>query len=146
MYAGAGSADVTNWARAILIADPCDDSPAHKWIAAKRGKRIGWADDQGNPTTVRYFSHSLSGGIHWVETDENDVPKKPQRKGGSDKRFTEAQLLEHMDFIEARTVGEIKRDTMANTGMSKATFFELWGQLKDSPKVILIDKKWRKVI
>jgi hypothetical protein len=53
MYAGAGAADITNWARAILIADPTDDPVIFKFIAAKRGGRIGWVDEQGKKTFKR---------------------------------------------------------------------------------------------
>ena len=76
MYPGAGSADITNWARAILIADPTDDPNVFAWIAAKRGKRIGWSDRQGNPTTTRHFSHSSASGIHWDDTEPIDIPEK----------------------------------------------------------------------
>jgi RecA-family ATPase len=41
MYAGAGAACLTNWARAYLVIDPCEQSGVYKFIAAKRGKRIG---------------------------------------------------------------------------------------------------------
>jgi RecA-family ATPase len=41
MYAGAGSADITNWARAIVVIEPTYASHVFKFIAAKRGGRIG---------------------------------------------------------------------------------------------------------
>ena len=57
MYAGAGSADMTNWARAILTIDPTVNPVVFKFIAAKRGKRLNWADEDGNPEFVRCFAH-----------------------------------------------------------------------------------------
>ena len=145
MYAGAGSADITNWARAILIADPTDSAHVFEWIAAKRGRRIGWADESGAPVIKRHFSHSTNGGIHWDDSLERDIPA-PKKKGGSKVKHTEAQILEHMSLIEARTVGAIRRATMENTGMSKATFFDLWGPLKESGKVIVMPEGCRKII
>ena len=83
MYAGAGSADITNWARAILIADPTENPQVFQWIAAKRGKRIGWADHQGNPVTTRYFSHSGADKIHWDDTEPVDIPEKKSKPNKS---------------------------------------------------------------
>jgi hypothetical protein len=40
MYAGAGAADIMNWARAILIIDPTDDPRMFRFVAAKRASRI----------------------------------------------------------------------------------------------------------
>ncbi|MEI9893776.1 MAG: hypothetical protein WDN28_07705 [Chthoniobacter sp.] len=47
MYAGAGSADITNWARAAVIIDPTHAPHVFKFIAAKRGARVGWRDECG---------------------------------------------------------------------------------------------------
>jgi hypothetical protein len=77
MYRGSGAATLTNWARAYLTIDRCDNQPgAYRFIAAKRGQRIGWADDAGKPVFERYFRHSNSPGvILWEAIDEKDVPK-----------------------------------------------------------------------
>jgi RecA-family ATPase len=37
MYRGSGRADITNWARAIMVIDPCANMGTFKFIAAKRG-------------------------------------------------------------------------------------------------------------
>jgi hypothetical protein len=72
MYAGAGGADITNWARSILIVDSCkDDKHTFKFIAAKRGSRIGWADGAGDPVDAMFFRHSRKPGIIlWEQADE----------------------------------------------------------------------------
>jgi AAA domain len=77
MYRGSGAATLTNWARAYLTIDRCDSQPgAYRFIAAKRGQRIGWADDAGKPVFERFFRHSNSPGvILWEAIDEKDVPK-----------------------------------------------------------------------
>lgn len=75
MYAGAGGADLTNWARAILVIDPVavkgsnEIGGCFRFIAAKRGKRIGWHDEEGKPMFARWFRHARQGGIYWEETD-----------------------------------------------------------------------------
>ena len=48
MYAAAGNADLTNWARAILVIEPTHVEGVFEFIAAKRGKRIGWGKPEEN--------------------------------------------------------------------------------------------------
>ncbi len=72
MYSGAGSADVTNWARAILVIDPTHADGLFRFIAAKRGSRIGWTGENGEPTIFRCFGHARDG-IYWRDADEQDI-------------------------------------------------------------------------
>jgi hypothetical protein len=62
MYALAGCADITNFARAVLVVDPCKDRRTFRFIAAKRAQRIGWSQPE------RYFAHATDG-IYWVEAE-----------------------------------------------------------------------------
>ena len=71
-YAGGGSADITNWARAILVIDPTYDQSTFKFIAAKRGARIGWTNASGEREVFRHFCHA-SNGIYWRPADEADL-------------------------------------------------------------------------
>ncbi len=76
MYAGSGVAGITNWARAYLVVEPTDTNGVFKFIAAKRGQRIEWASELGNPVFEGYFRHSrLPEVILWEAVDEKDVPK-----------------------------------------------------------------------
>jgi hypothetical protein len=53
-YWGAGCAAMPNWARAIVVIKPeTEDMKVYRFIAAKRGRRIGW-----HPDTERFFAHS----------------------------------------------------------------------------------------
>jgi hypothetical protein len=72
MYAGAGSADVTNWARAILVIDPTHAAHVFKFIAAKRSGRIGWVDEAGEKQFARHYCHAADG-LHWREATDADV-------------------------------------------------------------------------
>lgn len=72
MYSGAGGADLSNWARAILVIEPTANPDAFRFIAAKRGKRIGWVDSYGETVHERLFCHSSSG-IAWREATEDEV-------------------------------------------------------------------------
>lgn len=84
MYYGAGSADITNWCRAALVIDPTHCGHVFRFIAAKRGGRIGWRDDNGERVFERYFCHDRTEGICWHEATEADIEaaaaKKPGRK------------------------------------------------------------------
>ena len=79
MYACTGSADVTNWARAILvIAAVKDDDKMFAWVAAKRGKRLEWADEEGkNTVAFKNITNMLTVvrllGSIWTHADEECV-------------------------------------------------------------------------
>jgi AAA domain len=68
MYAGAGAAVITNWARAVLVIDVTDTSGVYRFIAAKRGQRIGW---EGFET---YWAHTREEDkLLWVPADPDQV-------------------------------------------------------------------------
>lgn len=78
-YAAAGCADLTNWARAILVLDPVGaDRTTFKLIAAKRGGRIGWHSYDGRPVYEKFLSHAQHG-IHWMEVDEPASARLPTK-------------------------------------------------------------------
>lgn len=65
-YAGSGTAELTNWARAVLvISQDNDDESLFILTAAKRGKRLRWADG----AIQKYMRHATDGTIYW-----NEVP------------------------------------------------------------------------
>jgi AAA domain len=65
MYSAAGAAELTQWARAVLAIDPIGDSGTFKFIAAKRGDRIGWDH------RIKYFAHDPRPGVLlWNETSK----------------------------------------------------------------------------
>jgi hypothetical protein len=70
-YAGSGGADLTNWARAVLVLDPVNlDEGLFRLIGAKRGKRIGWQDF----ATDRFIAYAREpGAIYWRDADEDEV-------------------------------------------------------------------------
>jgi hypothetical protein len=69
MYRGAGAAVITNWARAYLTIDPSDSSPGvYRFIAAKRGKRIGWDHHE------MFYAHSQEpGNIVWLRANQDQI-------------------------------------------------------------------------
>jgi hypothetical protein len=147
MYAGAGSADITNWGRAILIADPTDTPRTFRWIAAKRGARIGWADENGDPCIERYFKHSGTGNIHWEDADE--PPKKEQvrsESGAFETLFTPEMILERMQLGKYYETKDVQKDCVENIGLTRITFFRKWKQLKDDGKIQETEQGWIRLV
>jgi hypothetical protein len=72
MYSGAGGADLTNWARAIIVIEPTTNPAAFKFIGAKRTKRLQWSNEQGETEFQRLFCHSENS-IAWRDATEAEV-------------------------------------------------------------------------
>jgi len=82
MYRGAGAACLTNWARAILVIDPTKVHGCYRFIAAKRGKRIGWADPTtGAPMYETHYSHSNGDKLLWVPSTKDEIGAASIKKG-----------------------------------------------------------------
>jgi hypothetical protein len=79
MYHGAGCAGITNWARAILVIKPeTQDMKVFRFIAAKRGQRIG-EEWEGN--FEKYFAHSsVPGVLLWEEASALQIAKATAAK------------------------------------------------------------------
>jgi RecA-family ATPase len=95
MYAGAGSAEVTNWARAIVVIDPTHTHGIYQFYAPKRGSRIGWMDDDGQRITKRLFCHHGGKAIFWQDATKEDEQKLAlaKRGRGQQRRDTEEDLM-----------------------------------------------------
>ena len=77
-YAGLGSSELTNWARGVCVLRQVGD--LYELKLAKRGKRAGATDYDGEPTTSVWLSHA-STGILWqqMETPENKEEEKTDK-------------------------------------------------------------------
>ena len=95
-YAGAGSAELANWHRAVMVLqkDPTPDGaieqPFYTLRIAKRGGRAGVRDAAGNFTTSIKLRHAKEAGrIAWVK--RTDLPAlddaHPSPAKGSPRRF-----------------------------------------------------------
>lgn len=98
-YAGAGAADLTNWARAIIVIDPANTPGIFKFIAPKRGNRLDWKDHNGEKTIVCYFSHSrVEGEIFWTETPPEEIEQVTAKKA---KETTKTKADLESDIFKA---------------------------------------------
>ena len=74
-YLGSGSAELANWARAVLTIRETEDG-LFELRAAKRGRRAGLIDSEGQPATEVFMAHGARG-ICW-ERASGSVPATPK--------------------------------------------------------------------
>jgi hypothetical protein len=66
-YAGTGSAEWANWARAVLVLSEKNDDGLRTLQIGKRF-RLDWIDAEGKPTSVKYLKQSAPGqGLFYSE-------------------------------------------------------------------------------
>ena len=67
--------------RAILILDPTARYGTFRFIAAKRGRRLEWVDDQGHPELERHISWDKNT-IWWRPATDQEI-READSKGGT---------------------------------------------------------------
>ena len=130
-YVGNGSAELTNWPRAVLvIVKHARAKGCFILSAPKRGQRIGWKDESGNPTTRKYIAYGLRG-IFWREVSKAEVDAIAAKSGdaGGGRR-------EKADERTARCLKELK-EALAD-GPLKAS--DLKGKFKKPSDAKFIQK------
>jgi hypothetical protein len=134
MYAGAGSADMTNWARAILAIDPTMNPMVFRFMAAKRGKRLKWQDDHNSPVFIRCFAHR-SDCMAWREAtaEESEEAMKTSKPSGNGKT---AEDLLRLIPMPRETIGLRTLEAQAQKiGISEKKFRAFRGQLTETGQV-----------
>jgi hypothetical protein len=118
-YHGAGAACITNWARAILAIKPeTENMTVFRFIAAKRGKRIG---DQWKDAFERFFTWStLPGVLRWEDASPEQEAAAAQT--GNRKIVDLDKALEEVPpvFPELKTTVIEKIQFACNVGEKKA--------------------------
>ena len=73
-YEGAGAAETTNWTRAHLNLKATGKADGvFALVAAKRGRKLGWRDENGNLTTKKFIAYS-DDIIYWRELAADELP------------------------------------------------------------------------
>lgn len=73
-YAEGGSSEFRNVARAVITLKPIGDGSIYELRVPKRGNRLGWTDDNGQPTDRKYIRHSSQKyQLYWESVAEIEV-------------------------------------------------------------------------
>jgi hypothetical protein len=82
-YLGAGSAEWINPARAALALRSIGSDRVFELRAAKRGRRLGWTDEDGEPTNAQYIAHHDEPGvICWRRATAEEVAELMEPEAG----------------------------------------------------------------
>lgn len=82
-YAGIGSSELVNWARAVMLLQTAGDN-LYRLVLAKRGKRSGATHPSGEWTTSLYLKHA-DGKIFWEHCDPPAEKEKTNGASGGPK-------------------------------------------------------------
>jgi RecA-family ATPase len=97
-YAGIGSSELTNWARAVMVLRQVRGEYAFELKLSKRGKRAGATHPDGTPTTSVWVRHAQAG-IYWEQIDPPEEPEAdtntPRKSPG---RPAKASKLDGLDL------------------------------------------------
>jgi AAA domain len=126
MYSGSGVAGITNWARAYIAIDPRKGAPGvYKFIAAKRGQRIGW---DGLET---YWAHCREKDkLLWVPVDRDQIALAKRAKVEPDDLLPLIPvidpILQEELFLKAgqRKIGEKKVRNFVKVLLHRGTIHE----------------------
>ena len=123
---------MSNWARAIVVLDATDDPEVYRFVLAKRGKRSGWLNEDGEVVYARYFVRSKTG-IRWAPATLEQVAaleiaqvtekKKPGRK----VKYSDSTLLKPLIGAENGLSFTHLRDELKATGCPIQPS-SLWGR------------------
>ena len=85
-YFGAGSADLANWARGVIVLKPTTHHGIYELRLAKRGQRVRWVEADGvTPCFSRTIAHGKGGLIYWRAIDDGEQFKAtPNDSASSD--------------------------------------------------------------
>jgi hypothetical protein len=127
-YSGAGAAVLTNWARPVLVIDPTGTHGVYKFIAAKRGQRIGWGQEV--PVFETYWSHS-KGKLLWVPATEAEIKASDKTK----KNIKPVDLLELVPLVDGITRAEFRELSSEKYGIGRDRANDALKTLIESGKV-----------
>jgi AAA domain/Domain of unknown function (DUF3854) len=126
MYAMAGCAALTNWARAVLVVAPSKIPGTYRFIAAKRFNEIQWTSrEYWFSWSIEEFSNNGETYkiISWVPASDEQIKQaEPEKKvGRKEKNVTSAMLHEKMSPIEWMTRQQLyeRADTVLHIGQKK---------------------------
>lgn len=114
-YAGLGSVEWANWARAVMLLQGTADDSVFELMAVKRGKQLGWKDPNGKPTIKSFVAHSLvEHQLYWRTMTAEEVPV------AADQDKVEKLILELVPEKETVPQQNVLEDCKNNNILEKA--------------------------
>jgi RecA-family ATPase len=105
-YAGLGSSEMVNWARAVMFLKPHGNG-VFELKLAKRGTRAGAVHPDGTWTTEIWLEHAKKG-IKWNQIPPPEKPEKESGKPGRPNETAEIAAMNLHEFTSACTGDEGK--------------------------------------
>lgn len=140
-YLGFGSSEIQNGFRAVNIILPVSgEEKLFRLILSKRGSRAGAKQPDGEFTNNVYLTHAKEG-ICWLQVEKPDeqLKSKSGQFVGSHKA---ADILAEMSPVNGQKTGDLFKHMATETGMSRATFYRLFDELKKARKIRVTDDGW----
>jgi hypothetical protein len=126
-YLGAGSAEFANWARGVLAIRSVGSATVFELRAAKRGRRLGWLDDDAQPSTIRAIAYHQDRTIQcWVEVT---LAELAEAGGGPDQAKADlaSKIVSAFDAVDdTPTQAEYAKQAEAKLQVSRATANRYW--------------------
>jgi hypothetical protein len=140
-YAGTGSAEWGNWARAVLALRSIGSHDVFELRAGKRGARLGWQGEDGQRSYVRHLAHSAKG-ICWREATPDEIPQT-----GRPKQHDNGEMFALLPS-EGLAPGEWQRLAKGECGISEASFHRERRALEKAGRIIRskVSRRWQPVL
>ncbi|MGC3961305.1 MAG: hypothetical protein QM813_26280 [Verrucomicrobiota bacterium] len=100
-YAGIGSSELVNWARAVMLLQTAGEN-LYRLVLAKRGKRAGAKHPSGEWTTSIYLKHA-TGRIFWEQCDPPAEKEPTQGRAGQPSKIEKVMSIGLGEVIDAIT-------------------------------------------
>lgn len=119
IYAATGCADLSNWARGILVITDCKGAAGtFRLIAAKRGRRVGWRNEAGERQYERHYSHAENrGGMYWRDASTEEIAAAAMK--AKDKK---PDALQEIAGKDAATMNGHARSILRKGPLTAANF------------------------
>lgn len=146
-YAGSGSAEWANWARAVLSVQDTGTHGVYRLHAGKRGVRLHWRNESEPdiPAYDKLIGHSKEPGlIYWRDAEENEVDSE---SGGRPKSYDQEELLDLLGDT-GLTSGEWEREANKICAVKSRSFQRALADFQRESLVLKskIDRKWKRII
>lgn len=141
-YVGLGSSELTNWARAVNVLATSAHNEIYKLMLPKRGNRAGMRDLNGDFTTSAHLQHAEYPQIYWNQVEEPDAPPRASKTGQFRQKYQIDDILKQMSVITPIKTSDLQKQCLEEMGISKMSFYRLWGAIKTKGLVQILDEGW----